>query len=136
MILWTVAHQGPLSMGFTRQEYWSGLPCPSPVYPPDPGIEPMTLLSPTLAGGFFTTTATWENSWLPSSKIKQIFLSINLASSLAFEQRVAGLHLQSLYYLEIQRQMLYDQDKMVVFLLPVYPLINQSSFSSTPSSHD
>ena len=73
MILWTVAHQGPLSMGFSRQEYWSGLPCPSPGDPPDPGIEPMSLMSPTLAGGFFTTTATWENPWLSSSKIKQTF---------------------------------------------------------------
>ena len=36
---WTVAHQAPLSMGFSRQEYWSGLPCPSPEDLPDPGIE-------------------------------------------------------------------------------------------------
>ena len=37
---WTVAHQAPLSMGFSRQEYWSGLPFPSPGYHPDPGIQP------------------------------------------------------------------------------------------------
>ena len=37
---WTVVHQTPLSMGFSRQEYWSGLPFPSPGYLPDPGIEP------------------------------------------------------------------------------------------------
>ena len=48
----TVAGQAPLSMGFSRQEYWSGLPFPSPGDLPDPGIEPM---SPVLAGGFFTT---------------------------------------------------------------------------------
>ena len=47
-------------MGFTRLEYWSGLPCPSPRNPPDPGIQPASLISPALAGGFFTTTATWE----------------------------------------------------------------------------
>ena len=47
---WTVAHQAPLSMGFPRQEYWSGLPRPSPGDLPDPGIEPT---SPALAGGFF-----------------------------------------------------------------------------------
>ena len=57
---WTVAHQAPLSMGFSRQEYWSGLPCPSPGDLPDPGIEPMSLMSPALADGFFTTSATWE----------------------------------------------------------------------------
>ena len=48
----TVAHQGPLSMGFSRQEYYSGLPFPSPSYLPNPGVEPT---SPALAGGFFTT---------------------------------------------------------------------------------
>ena len=48
----TAAFQGPLSMGFSRQEYWSGLPFPSPGDLPDPGIVPM---SPALAGGFFTT---------------------------------------------------------------------------------
>ena len=50
--LWTVVHQTPLSMGFSRQEYLSGLPCPFPGDLPDPGIEPV---SPTLTGGFFTT---------------------------------------------------------------------------------
>ena len=58
--LWTTARQAPLSMGFSRQGYWSGLPFPSPGDLPDPGIEPMSLTSPTLAGVFFTTTATWE----------------------------------------------------------------------------
>ena len=52
--LWTVAHQAPLSMGFSRQEYWSGL-----LFPP-PGIKPESLMSPALAGRFFTTSAIWE----------------------------------------------------------------------------
>ena len=52
MTLWLVAHQAPLSMGFPRQAYWSGLPFPPPGDLPDPGIKPM---SPALAGGFFTT---------------------------------------------------------------------------------
>ena len=58
--LWTVAHQAPLSKGFSRQEYWRGLPCPPPGDLPDPGIEPTSLISPALAGGFFTTSATQE----------------------------------------------------------------------------
>ena len=58
--LWTVAHQAPLSMGFSRQEYWSGLPCPPPGDLPHPGIEPASLMSPALADRFFTTSATWE----------------------------------------------------------------------------
>ena len=57
---WTVVRQPPLSMGFSRQEYWSGLPCPPPRDLSDPGIEPKSLLSPALAQGFFTTSATWE----------------------------------------------------------------------------
>ena len=58
--LWTVAHQVALFMGFSRQEYWSGLPFPSPGDLPDPGIEPPSLISSALAGSFFTTGATWE----------------------------------------------------------------------------
>ena len=52
---WTAACQAPLSMGFSRQECWSGLPFPPPGDLPDPGIEPMSPASPTLAGRFFTT---------------------------------------------------------------------------------
>ena len=58
--LWAVACQAPLSMGFSRERYLSGLPCPSPGGLPDPGIEPVSLMSPALAGRFFTTSATWE----------------------------------------------------------------------------
>ena len=57
---WTVANQAPLSMAYSRQGYWSGLPCPSPADLPNPGIEPTSLTSPALRGGFFTTSATWE----------------------------------------------------------------------------
>ena len=49
---WTVAHQTPLSMGFSRQEPWSGSSCPPPGDLPDPAIEPASLMSPALAGRF------------------------------------------------------------------------------------
>ena len=58
--LWTAAHQAPLSLGFSRQEDWSGLPCPPPWDRPDPGIEPVSLKSPALASRLFTSSATWE----------------------------------------------------------------------------
>ena len=58
--LWTVACQAPLSVGFSRQEYWSGLPCPPPGDLPDTGIEPSSLRSPALAGGFFITSTSWK----------------------------------------------------------------------------
>ena len=51
----TVAHQTPLFMEFSRQEYWNGLPLPTPGDLANPGIKPMSLESPALAGGFFTT---------------------------------------------------------------------------------
>ena len=57
---WTVAHQALLSMGFSRQEYWSGFLWPPPGALPDPGIEPASLVSPALVEGFFTTSITWE----------------------------------------------------------------------------
>ena len=57
---WTIPRQAPLSMGFSRQEYWSGLPRPPPEDLPHSGIEPASLRTPALAGGFFTTSATWE----------------------------------------------------------------------------
>ena len=59
-------------MGFSRQEYWSELPHPPPGDLPDPGIEPTSLKSPLLAGGFFTTSITWE-AWV------RIFLCLILA---------------------------------------------------------
>ena len=53
---WIVAHQAPLSMEISRQEYWNGLPFPSPGNLPDSGIKPMSLESPAMVDGFYT----WE----------------------------------------------------------------------------
>ena len=61
---WTVARQAPLSVGFPRQEYYSGLPCASPEDLPNWGIKPGSLMSPALAGIFLTTSATF---YLPSN---------------------------------------------------------------------
>ena len=57
---WTVAHQDPLSMELSRQEYWSGLPFPMPEDLPNTGIEPASPVSPALAGKFFTHSSTWD----------------------------------------------------------------------------
>ena len=64
---WTVARQAPLSMGFPRQEYWSGLPFPPPGDLPEAGREPM---SPALAGGIFTT----ESLESPNKKYKALII--------------------------------------------------------------
>ena len=75
--LMTVDCQAPLSVGFSRQGYWSGLPCPSPGDLPDPGTEPMPLTSPALVGKFFTTSATWEAENLSSDIIELVKMAFN-----------------------------------------------------------
>ena len=67
----TVACQAPLSMGFSRQDYWSGLPFLPPGDLPNPGMEPTSRVSSALAGGFFTTEA------LEKTPVKQIFIENN-----------------------------------------------------------
>ena len=61
---WTIACQAPLSMGFSKQKYWSGLSCPSPGDLSNPGLEPASLMSCAMAGGFLTTSATWQKGIL------------------------------------------------------------------------
>ena len=79
--LWTAAHQAPLYVRFSRQEYGSGLPCPPPGDLPDPGIEPVFLTSPALAGRFFTTCATWGAPSMNRSQLIYSFCSLWAISS-------------------------------------------------------
>ena len=73
--LWTAAHQVPLSMGFSRQEYWSGLPFPTPGDLPDPGLEPASPVPPALAGGFFTLEPPGKPTWgMPMLKNSFLFI--------------------------------------------------------------
>ena len=64
--LWTITHLTPQSKGFCKQEYWSGLPCPPTGALPNPEIKSASLTFPALTGGFFTTSATWEDHMLIS----------------------------------------------------------------------
>ena len=76
---WTVACQDPLSVGFSRQEYWSGLPFPLPGDLPDPGIEPQSLASPALVGGSFTIVPPGNPSHKSASEnVRVIMPSIHL----------------------------------------------------------
>ena len=71
--LWTGALQAPLSMGFSRQEDWIGLPCLSLGHLPNSGIEPAFLTSPVLECGFFTTSTTWEaRTGIPITQINSV----------------------------------------------------------------
>ena len=71
---WTIAHQAPLPMEFSRQKYWRGVPSPTPGDLPEPEIEPESLASPALAGGFFTTSAAWETNSIKTLKMVHVFL--------------------------------------------------------------
>ena len=76
--LWTVTYQASLSMGFSRQEYCSGLPSPPPGDFPDPGIEPMFLMSPALAGGFFPLVLPGNPPSIMKDDNPKIFQTIEL----------------------------------------------------------
>ena len=72
---WTIiACQAPMSMGFSRQEYWNGLPLPTPEDLLHPGVESTSLTSPPLAAGFFTTRATWKAQIIPRWLVKKKLL--------------------------------------------------------------
>ena len=117
---WTAAHQAPLSMGFPRQEYWSGLPFPSPGDLSHPGIEPM---SPALAGEFFTTE--------PSGKPLQHLLEWPKSKTLAIPNAGRDLEPQersyiagrnAKWYSHFQRQVANClKSKHAFTLLGVYP---------------
>ena len=78
---WTVPHQAPLSMGFSRQEYWSGLPCLSPGDLPNRRMKPASLMSPALAGGFFTASTTAALTLLNSqATFPQLLGNVGLVS--------------------------------------------------------
>ena len=77
VIPWTVAHQAPLSVGFSRQEYWGGVPFPPPGDPPHLRTEPTSLTSPALAGGFLTTSITWE-ALLDHSHLQMLLMSLEV----------------------------------------------------------
>ena len=75
--LWTVAHQAPLTMRFSRQEYWSEQSCSPPGGLPDPGTEPKSLTSPALSGGLFTPSTTWDAQWPYQAQAFKIKKTVN-----------------------------------------------------------
>ena len=74
--LWTVASQAPLSMGFSWQEYWNGLPCPSPRYLPNPGIKPTSSAAPALQADSLPLSH-WGRPYMTALIILNIITSMN-----------------------------------------------------------
>ena len=95
VIPWTVARQAPLSVGFSRQESWGGLPFPPPGDPPNPGMEPPSLWSPALAEGVFSTVPPGKPCSLRQTKSKQargghniLFLTLFLGYKLNLRKKI------------------------------------------------
>ena len=129
-----VTYQAPQSMGFSMQENWNGLPRPTLGDLPDPGIEPESLMSPALAGGLFTTNATWEAPFISISlyclylSISLLFLSFYLSISvfyfcLSISVLFLSIHLSclSIYHLYCSVPCLYSYH--LYLNLSVYPYI-------------
>ena len=113
---WTVACQAPLSVGFSRQEYWSALPFPPPGDLPDPGIKPTSLMSPALAGRFFTTSATWELHADPNSFVG--FIQPTVEWQIWFQ---ANLHLCGKAYCHLAEVRMHGPSP-IPETLPLYSL--------------
>ena len=99
--LWAVAQQAPLSMGFSKKAYWSGLPWPPLRNLPTTGIEPASPAPPALAGEFFTTFATWEAPFVHIALIYfhcfKIFYLVNVLQFINWHY-FAGLLLFSIFF--------------------------------------
>ena len=91
--LQTVAHQALMSMGFSRQEYWSEQPFPSPGHLPDSEIKPVTLESPALAGRFFTNSTTLEDL---NFKNKKYYMKTKKTRNLCIEELNTPLSVQAI----------------------------------------
>ena len=125
MAPWIVAHQAPLSMEFSRQEYWSGLPLPTSRDLPDPGVEPVSLVSPSLAGRFLTTSATW---------VRYIFFIYTLLTQAIYTFKIKQIH----SIVKILLKHLSHASWIVTWIqrpiVPPLPALGLHSFSSVQSS--
>ena len=109
--LWMVARQAPLSMGFSRQEYWSGLACPPPEGLPDPGIELVSLTPPASAGEFFTSSATWEAKELTKGRKRMDFA---MSSRGKEDKRLRGLDFRNFKKMQVKIFLVCSQPDLIL----------------------
>ena len=133
----TAACQAPLSMGFSRQEYWSELLCPSPGDLPDPVIKPVSLISPALAGGLFIISTTWEALQLTTS-IYNWVKAVPLINYISEHSKVAFLiktrsEINSNTWLNLKRNSITHSLPIAIYLLIFHtsPVIFSSLSSFT-----
>ena len=122
VMLWNIVLQAPLSMGFSRQEYWSGLSCPPPGVLSGLGIEPTSLMSPALAGWFSTTSASWEaplrmwySNWTYLYYYKPDLLKIHLKKNIKELFKLKNFKMSHALYMKLGKMVYY-----YILLLCVY----------------
>ena len=125
---WPAAHQDPLSMGFSRQEYWSRLPFLTPGDLLNPGIELMSLLSPALAGRFFTNCATWE----VHNYIEMVLIVIHV-KSLWLNSAYGGGRARSFYITYALSGSHMQSNSLKTFIFYFFKLQNISFLSFFPN---
>ena len=130
--LWTVALQAHLSMRFSRQEYWSGLPCPSPGDHPHSGIKLPSPKSPALAGQFFTTSTTWEALLLwPNPKSRSCY---QIKRWVDFQRKRELFHFSVPTFCQFQQMTLRTSNSSLVNFLSCFsPFRPYNSLSFSPS---
>ena len=126
--LWMVARQASLFVRFSRQEYWSGLPCPPPGDLPNPGTELMSPVSPALAGGFFTTSTTWEVLALWFSSVSSVAHG-TLCDPMNRSTPGLPVHHHLPEFTQARGHQVRDA------IEPSHPRLSPSSSASNPSQH-
>ena len=130
--LWTVACQAPPSMGFPRQEYWSGLPFPSPGDLPDPGIQPISLKSPSLASQFFTASTRLCINFSSINYLQQTF-ALHAMRLTGKKNIYIMIYFKSIITLNTQKYSTFFPSHIFIFLFhfssiyTVYPFTNYCS---------
>ena len=130
LTLWTIAHQAPLSMGFSRQEYWSGLPIPSPGDLPNPGMEPVSPVTSALQ----TDSLPAEPLGKPQTRVSVQFSSVAQLCPTLFDTMncsMPGLpvHHQLLEFTQTHVHRVSD------VIQPSHPMSSPSPPAPNPSQH-
>ena len=121
LTLWTAVWQAPLYMGFSRQEFWSGFPCPPPAYLPDWGTESESLMLPALVCGFFTTSILFDlrrvekrveaRPWDIAGTESEIWWQADRLSCLAVERNIVRKMIMLYIYLQNWKACIWEEGK-------------------------
>ena len=132
--LWTISLPALLSMEFSRQEHWSGLPCPPSGDLPNPGINPASLMPPALADGFFTSGTTWEDLNLPQSRcLRRCLLSKTLTEMLTKMRSLSSLCEGPLPRLTLgMNRCIHKQFQFAWFYFYIYPFFVSNLWKMSP----